>query len=143
MTEPTWTEAWEHATTRLGLGDYQVNDERPFWEYRMKQVGLLKRAVRNKPHATPTNIMRTVDYCAKRRIKVETVFQLTWHVDDALADWIKTEREFPQQDLNEAVGHAVAQERALDEDSPWISRLLRSTGEHRAAVLEEWRSARA
>lgn len=127
------------AAEKLGIGNYDdVADERPPWEYKRNQIGMLSRGMKAR-RLHPDDVEFTIRWCAERHLLVPHVNTLLRHVEEALR-WQRS--QFRGDQLEAEMADAIASERSLDPDGRWLGRLVRAKGDARRELLAEWRQAR-
>ena len=123
--------------TLFGIGDYNEDDPKPWFRFRMLEIGKLK-ALRRKRALSVGDLMLAAEYCDKKRIRITASWQLVAHISIAK----KYQREWLAEKLERDIADAVAHERSLpDPDQEWASRLLLARGSIRQDVLNQYREA--
>lgn len=128
---------FDHLHTLFGIGDYDDDDPKPWFRFRMLEIGKLK-ALRRKRALSVGDLMLAADYCNKRCIRISASWQLIPHISIAKRE----HREWLAGQLERELAAVVAHERSLpDPDESWISRLLLARGSIRQDVLNQYREA--
>lgn len=121
----------------FGIGDYNEDDPKPWFRFRMLEIGKLK-ALRRKRGLSVGDLMLAAAYCDRKRIRISASWQLVSHISIAKRE----HREWLAEQLERDIATVVAHERSFpDPDQEWISRLLLARGSLRQDVLNQYREA--
>lgn len=136
--QPGDAQLFDQLHTLFGIGDYNEDDGRPWFRFRMLEIGKLK-AMRKKRGLTIADLMTAAEYCDRRDIKITAPWQLIGHLFEAKRE----RRQWEQKAFDREIDDAVVCERSLaDHDQTWVDRLLLARGPYRKEVLEQWREHR-
>lgn len=112
----------------------------PYKSRAAAQARLLKAMARQSPPVTPADVRLALAWCQRRKQSVSNPSQLLTYVEDARRHAAVPDKPLTQ--IGQAIRDAIAWE--LNTDLPdsdhWIARLSRSSGDARAATLDEWKA---
>jgi hypothetical protein len=133
----TWPDLVEHLQRNFGVG--QDDALMPYYKWRARESIKIKNLCKQRRVDIPTVVL-CAEYCKAHNIGAVSVAQLLSHLSQATL-W---HRSMNVDRLELEIQAAVARERQLsDEESEnWVSKLMRSSGEARREVLDEWASTR-
>ena len=114
----------------------------PMWKARSVEIGKLKKALASGQHcnASIDNLALALEYSRRRRMPITSPSVLIHRIADAVA---LTYTPAPVSDITQQVTDAIRWEQELDDADAgyWIYRLMRSQGDGRLVVLQQWTAA--
>jgi hypothetical protein len=119
----------------FGIGAYDEEDETPWWAWRMAMIGRIK-ASRKRRDTSIAELYVSALYCKAHNLNIEGIGWLYRHIPKAWAWWdgqLIDAVDTPTVQYAEAIRIEAA-----NQDSTWLTRLLRASPACQEEVLAEW-----
>lgn len=123
---------------------YGIGEPKPgeSWaKTRAREIGVMKRVISSRKLDVPS-MYRALEYAKATHRDIRHVTWLANLSKEADAWHLARSAEAEAKHLDLLVEEAVAVEHALDPNSPWIDRLIRSAGQARSEVYARWTESR-